>query len=128
MSRKIDFSKPLSEEDEAYVADRPWLRTDAELSGFDLSEETDFSVDGEEEDEGQTPDGFEESEDESEDDENESEDEEENDEEQEEDLPYSEWDFADLQAELKERDLSAKGSKEQLVARLEQHDADNKSE
>ncbi|QLF84501.1 hypothetical protein SEA_RIE18_19 [Microbacterium phage Rie18] len=124
MSRTIDFSKPLSEEDEAYVADRPWLRTDAELSGFDLSEETDFSVDGEEEDEG-TPDGFEDEDDESED-ENEDEGEEENeDEEQEEDLPYSEWEFSDLQAELKKRDLSAKGSKEQLAARLEQHDADN---
>ncbi|QNN98584.1 hypothetical protein SEA_AESIR_18 [Microbacterium phage Aesir] len=125
MSRKIDFSKPLSEEDEAYVADRPWLRTDAELSGFDLSEETDFSVDGEDEDESGTPEGFENEDEESEDENDEDEESEEDDEEQEEDLPYSEWEFADLQAELKKRDLSAKGSKEQLAARLEQHDADN---
>ena len=48
MSKKIDFSAPLSEEDEAYVAERPWLRIDAELSGFDLSDETDLSVDSDE--------------------------------------------------------------------------------
>ena len=58
MSKKIDFSAPLSDEDEAYLAERPWLRTDAELSGFDLSDETDFSVDEDEDDE--NPDGFDE--------------------------------------------------------------------
>lgn len=36
MSRDIDFSKPLSEDDTAYVRQRDWLIRDAELSGFDV--------------------------------------------------------------------------------------------
>ena len=127
MSKKIDFSKPLSEEDEAYVAERPWLRVDAELSGFDLSEETDFSVDdGDDPDE--DPDGFDggdgdgEGEDSDGDsDEDESDEGEEGDED--EVAPYAEWEFPALQAEAKSRNLNAKGSKEQLIERLEQDDA-----
>lgn len=33
MARQIDFDQPLSEEDAAYVAQRPWLKRDAELQG-----------------------------------------------------------------------------------------------
>ena len=119
MSRKIDFSQPLSEEDEAYLADRPWLRIDAEMSGFDLSEETDFAVDdGDDPDE--DPEGFEDGDDQSDD-----EDDEESDEDggSDEVAPYSEWDYADLKTEAGERGLSKSGSKEQLIERLEAHDA-----
>lgn len=131
MSKKIDFSKPLSEEDEAYVAERPWLRIDAELSGFDLSDETDFSVD-EDEDEGsgENPDGFEseDGEDGSEGDaddadEDESDEEDEGEGDEDEVAPYAEWDYQELKTEAKRRELSASGSKEQLVERLEQDDA-----
>jgi hypothetical protein len=33
MSRDIDFSEPLNEEDTEYVKQRSWLRRDAELAG-----------------------------------------------------------------------------------------------
>lgn len=46
-------------------------------------------------------------------------------EEDEEDLPYSEWDYKDLQAELKERGLNAGGSQADLVKRLEEDDEAN---
>lgn len=36
MARKIDFSKVLSDEDLAYVQDRPWIMQDLELSGIEL--------------------------------------------------------------------------------------------
>lgn len=131
MSKKIDFSKPLSEEDAAYVADRPWLRKDAELSGYDLSDETDFAVDDEQDaDSGQTPDGFVPSgtgddaasgEDAGEDDEDDSDEEDEGDEE--EVAPYAEWEYQALKDEAGNRGLSKSGSKEQLIERLEQDDA-----
>lgn len=38
-------------------------------------------------------------------------------------VPYSEWDYRDLQAECKERGLPANGSTEELIARLEEWDA-----
>lgn len=133
MSKKIDFSKPLSEEDAQYVADRPWLRKDAELSGFDLSDETDFSVADDEDETGdQTPDGFE-SEDgdesaEGDDTESEEDDEATDDEgegEEEEVAPYAEWEYPALKEEAGNRNLSKAGSKEQLIERLEQDDASN---
>jgi hypothetical protein len=34
MSKHIDFSKPLSEEDSEYVRQREWMIQDATLSGF----------------------------------------------------------------------------------------------
>lgn len=120
MSKKIDFSKPLSEEDEAYVAERPWLRVDADLSGFDLSEETDFSVDGGVDEGSENPDGFE-PEDADSDESDEENEEGEGDED--EVAPYAEWDYQELKTEAKRRDLSASGSKEQLIERLEQDDA-----
>lgn len=36
MSRNIDFSNPLSEEDAEYVRQRDWMVRDAELSGFEV--------------------------------------------------------------------------------------------
>ena len=120
MSKKIDFSAPLSDEDEAYLAERPWLRTDAELSGFDLSDETDFSVDGGEDEGDENPDGFE-PEDADSDESDEENEEGEGDED--EVAPYAEWDYQELKTEAKRRDLSASGSKEQLIERLEQDDA-----
>lgn len=129
MSKKIDFSKPLSEEDEAYVAERPWLRTDAELSGFDLSDETDFSVDSENED-GEDPDGFDNGEDgddsaTGDDDISDDEDDEsgEDDGDEDEVAPYAEWEYAALKEEAGNRGLQKSGSKEQLIERLEQDDA-----
>ena len=135
MSKKIDFSAPLSEEDEAYVAERPWLRIDAELSGFDLSDETDLSVDSDESEESENPDDSdEEDSDESDEDENpegfddgseedESDEEDEREGDEDEVAPYAEWGYQELKAEAKRRKLSASGSKEQLVERLEQDDA-----
>ena len=119
MARKIDFSKPLSEDEKAYVLDRPWLLEDAKLRGEDIIDEDDFTVaiddatpDPEFEQPGQVgvTIGVE--------DEAEAETDEDD-----EVAPYSEWEYADLQNEAKERDLSAKGSKEQLIQRLEEHDA-----
>ena len=48
MARQIDFSKKLTADEEQYVADRPWLRQDAELQGFDLAASADdeFEVEG----------------------------------------------------------------------------------
>lgn len=126
MSKKIDFSKPLSEEDEAYVAERPWLRVDAELSGFDLSDETDFSVDGGVDEGDEKPDGFEPKDGEGGDadpDEDESDEENEGEGDEDEVAPYAEWDYQELKTEAKRRELSASGSKEQLIERLEQDDA-----
>lgn len=132
MSKQIDFSEPLSEEDEAYVNDRPWLRKDAELSGFDLSNAEDFVVESDDDESGQEPDGFEDDENsDSEDGEgdggtadDESEDEDEGDEDGEEEAaPYTEWDYADLKEEAGNRKLSKAGSKEQLIQRLEEDDA-----
>lgn len=40
MARKIDFTKPLSDDDLAYVADRPWIMQDLELSGVKIPDGT----------------------------------------------------------------------------------------
>lgn len=119
MSKKIDFSKPLSEDDEAYVADRPWLRKDAELSGFDLTNEEDFVVETGADDSDQEPEGFEDG-----DDSEDSDSEDEGDEDGEEEAaPYTEWDYAELKEEAGSRGISKAGSKEQLIQRLEENDA-----
>jgi hypothetical protein len=124
MSKKIDFSQPLSEEDEAYVADRPWLRKDAELSGFDVRGESDFVVDDEDGD--QDPDGFTDEDGDQGDaeDESDEESEEEGEDGEEDAAPYAEWDYADLKEEAGNRGLSKAGSKEQLIERLEANDAE----
>ena len=112
MGRKIDFSKPLAKDELAFVADRPWLRQDAELQGFEvLSESDEFLVADESgEDTSETVDetvgaAEEDGEDVV--------------------LPYEQWDYADLKAEAKTRQLSASGSKEQLIERLVQDDSAN---
>jgi hypothetical protein len=141
MTREIDFSEPLDEADEAYVRDRPWLIQDAELRGetvrFESEEEFTLDSDDETNDEtdDQTGDNTEGSEDDedgdesatgddteasdAEDDADEAEDEADG----EEVPPYSEWDFADLKTEAGNRGLKQNGSKESLIARLEEHDA-----
>lgn len=158
MARKIDFSKPLSPEELAYVNDRPWLIKDAELRGEGIISDDDFIVedfeddeteeereerelqerndeqgrideaarladgeDTESEEEGDSEDAGEgDSEEESDSEEEESEGDEE------EVAPYDEWDYQELKDEAKRRDLSAGGSKEQLIKRL-QSDDDNSS-
>jgi len=122
MSKRIDFSKPLSEEDEAYVAERPWLRVDAELSGFDISDETDFSLEEEDGDD-ENPDGFEDGDGDEDADESEDESEDEGDGETDEVAPYAEWEYQALKEEAGNRGLAKTGSKEQLIERLEQDDA-----
>lgn len=116
MSREIDFSKPLSEEDLAYVADRPWLKQDAELSG--LSVEGGAAPEADEDEVAPEEESVEDEADE--DDEDESEDEAEADED--EVATYEEWSFAELKEEAEKRNLSKAGSKEQLVERLEASD------
>ena len=39
--------------------------------------------------------------------------------------PYDQWDYADLQAECKNRGLTATGKKEELISRLEEWDEAN---
>lgn len=128
MTRDIDFTKPLDEDEKAYVADRPWLLQDARLRGEDIIEEEDFYLDDDTDDTDDTGDtgtGDEgNTEDDSSDDSNSEDDEsEEEDEiEDEEVAPYEEWEYSALQEEAKSRDLSGKGSKEQLINRLKEND------
>lgn len=42
--------------------------------------------------------------------------------------PYEQWSYRDLQDECRERELSAKGTKEELVQALNQYDADHPTE
>lgn len=111
MSRDIDFSQPLSEEDAAYVADRPWLAEDARLRGLEIEVDDTFVVDT---DETEESDDSEEGSDEVEDDE-----EEDLDDETEESDDYSTWSVARLKDELERAGLSRSGSKEQLIERLQ---------
>ncbi len=122
MTRDIDFSKPLDADEQAYVADRPWLVQDAKLRGEDVIFEEDFTVGDDDDDSddesgddtgSEDEDGSEENEEDSDDSEEESEGEV---------APYEEWSYQDLKDEAKSRDLSASGSKEQLVARLLEND------
>lgn len=52
-----------------------------------------------------------------------SEDEAETEDEDEEDIPYSEWTVDELEIELQNRSLKKSGNKDELIARLEEHDA-----
>jgi hypothetical protein len=36
MAREIDFNQPLTEDEAIYVAQRPWLKRDAELEGIEI--------------------------------------------------------------------------------------------
>lgn len=148
MARKIDFSKPLSPEEQAYVADRPWLLEDARLRGEDIITDDEFTLDDDGDDEtgsGNDEGGQESANSDSEDtgddqSENDSEDDEDGDasgdddtaedDSEEEDgegdedevAPYDEWDYQELKDEAKRRELSAGGSKEQLIKRLQEDD------
>lgn len=116
MGRKIDFSQPLTADELAYVNDRPWLRHDAELQGFEvLTEDDEFTVetDDETEDDGAGDGDADDEADEAGDDE-----------EEEDDESYSDWNVDQLKEELKTRELPVSGSKEQLVQRLEESDAE----
>jgi hypothetical protein len=48
MSRNIDLTKPISEDDRQYLEDRPWLLKDAELQGIEIQFEGDAFLDGSE--------------------------------------------------------------------------------
>ena len=150
MARQIDFSKPLNADEQAYVADRPWLVQNALLNGEEVVLDDDFIVDDDETDEEraereaqeqwcggihicsnaehdhQEPQGEpSEEEDESEEDES-NEDPEED--ETEEVAPYEEWDYAALKEEAGNRGLSKAGSAEQLIKRLVENDAESTDE
>lgn len=140
MTKEIDFSKPLDESDEAYVRDRPWLIQDAELRGetVQFSSEEEFTVDSDDEDttaasgvqvvdrsnddpnQTESEDGDESAEG---DDAEASDDGDEGEEDGDEVAPYEEWDYAELKEEAGTRGLSKSGSKEQIIARLQEHDA-----
>lgn len=154
MARKIDFSQPLSADEQQYVLDRPWLIQDAILRGEEILTDDSFSVEDDDQgdegssdktedtnddgasdatgDEGSADDSSEEDEDDAEESEDGSEEESEEDNseddseegETEEVAPYDEWDYQELKDEAKRRDLSAGGSKEQLIKRLQDNDAE----
>ena len=116
MSRQIDFTQPLTEDEIAYVNDRPWLLQDARMRGLDIISDNEFVVDD-------ASDASDDSDDDADDADNEEEDDDE--EEEDEDLPpYEEWSYADLKAEAERRELPKSGSKEQLIERLTESDSD----
>lgn len=139
MTKEIDFSKPLDEADEAYVRDRPWLIQDAELRGetVQFSSEEEFTVDSDEDDAAasraqvvdrvnddtnQTESG--DGDESATGDDAEASDSGDGDEEDGDEVaPYEEWDYAELKEEAGTRGLSKSGSKEQIIARLQEHDA-----
>lgn len=133
MARKIDFSNPLSAEDQAYVADRPWLLVDAKLRGEDIINDDEFGVEDDDEDNENTgeegaPQSPEDTGTEGEDGDDDQGDDDADDapedgEDDTEDVaPYDEWDYADLKTEAGNRGLSKAGSKEQLIERLQEDD------
>lgn len=124
MTRHIDFSKPLTEDEIQYVHERPWLLQDARMRGEDIITEESFSVDSDVEDDTETE--IETEADEA-DDETEVETEEAESEEDEV-APYDEWEYAALKDEAGHRGLSKSGSKEQLIERLTTNDAETSEE
>lgn len=116
MSRDIDFTQPLNEADEAYVAQRPWLLTDAELKGIEVTYERDVFTqeDAEEDDEQDTP-------------------------EDEQPVDYTKFSKDDLLAEIKRRNderedeedhvvPAAPGNKPELITALQEDDELNEEE
>lgn len=138
MARDIDLSKPLSEDDAAYVADRPWILEDARLRGIEITYEGDAPEDedaeaqarqAEEDLETQRLAAAQEQIDNSDESEESEEDDTEEDDEEDDEVPgYDEWDYADLKAEAGNRGLSKSGSKEQLIERLTENDNENDGE
>jgi hypothetical protein len=119
MARDIDLSKPLSADELAYVNDRPWLKQEAQLQGLTITAaDDDFTVDADDDNttasasaatqlpvpgtedagDGGSEDG------------------------DEEDESYESWSVDALKEELGNRGLTKSGSKEQLIARLEEDD------
>lgn len=98
MARNIDLAKPLSEEDAAYVSQRPWLQAEIELMERNGELEYDLHPAAE---------AVEEEEEEQEDEETES---------------YEGLTVAQLKEDLKSRDLSVEGNKATLIARLIESD------
>lgn len=47
MAKSINWAKPLTADEEAWVRDRPWLIRDAELSGYTVTFESDDELDDE---------------------------------------------------------------------------------
>lgn len=96
MAREIDLTKPLSDEDAAYVSQRPWLAAEIllhEQNGeleYDLEEKSEAEEDEDETDE--TVD------------------------------PYEDFKVADLKEVLESRGLSVSGNRAELVARLTEDD------
>jgi len=89
MSKKIDFSKPLTEDEVLYIADRPWIVQDLEMSGIELTFESDLEEETDEEEE-QTFEA----------------------------LDWDALEYPDLKAAATERGLDATGKKEDIKARL----------
>lgn len=110
MSRDID-PENMTQDDVEYVRQRPTLRREFMLQGYGDPLAEDYAglveSDGDEdEEENEDPEGSEENGDE--------------------DEPYSEWDYADLKAEVARRELETDDQKkETLVAALEEDDEDN---
>jgi hypothetical protein len=102
MARDIDFEN-LDDDDIEYLKQRHWIIEEAELQGVQgvrelIQNHVPGQYDEEEEDD------------------------------EEEEISYEEASVEDLKAELKERGLSASGSKADLVARLEEDDAKDDEE
>lgn len=96
MAREIDLTKPLSEEDAAYVSQRPWLQ--AEITLMERNGELEYDLHP-------AAPAVEEEEEESEDEET-----------------YDDLTVAQLKEDLKSRDLSVEGNKATLIARLIEDD------
>lgn len=101
MARNIDLTKPLSEDDAAYVSQRPWLQ--AEIALMERNGELEYDLNP------ATP--VVEEEDETEDEET-----------------YEDLTVAQLKEDLKSRDLSVEGNKATLIARLVEDDESSEEE
>lgn len=101
MARKIDYDN-LSDEDLVYMSQRNWLITEAEFQGIEgirdrVSEAAKAALEDDIDDE-------------------------ELDDEEEEEFSYQDAKVEELREELKRRELSTTGNKEELIARLEADD------
>lgn len=105
MAREIDFSKPLDEDDIHYLRARTWLVDEAELQGFSIRDQVHNGLSEQDSDEESG-----------------------NEEQGEEEIDYSEASVAELKAELERRNLPVGGNKPELIARLEEDDANSEEE
>lgn len=100
MTRDIDFTQPLSEDDAQYVSERPWLAQDAQLQGIEVRYESDEAAPAEDDEE---LDEQEETTDE---------------------VDYSGYKVAELRGFLEQRGLDTDGNKTELIARLHESDSE----